>query len=161
MKKLAQFKRDAASGMSLELIERYGNKKLPERLQGVRKVIKTNTVGVTLQDQKGNYSQLVLDRASLVEYDGETLVIYDPGRRPVSEQEEKLLHEAEKIYKEYKDTYAGGFWQVKRFFKESPCPWMRGTEFVKGQKYEHNTGLVIDKHIKGEAILRYHVYLEA
>ena len=82
MKTLAEFKRDAATGkMSLELVERFGSTDIIERLQGIRKISKVRTAAVILVNQNGAESELRFDSAKLVDYDGESLTIYNPGKR--------------------------------------------------------------------------------
>lgn len=73
---LAELKRNAALGnMCLELIERYGasGDDLPANLRGVRKVIKVNTVALSLLCSNGAVREMRFRSAKLVEYDGKTL----------------------------------------------------------------------------------------
>lgn len=58
---LAELKRNANSGkMKLELIERYGETgdDIIERLRGIRKVLRANTVGLILENLDGAESEL-------------------------------------------------------------------------------------------------------
>ena len=164
MKTVAELKRNANTGtMKLELIEWYGktNNDIPERLQGIRKVKKANSVAIILINNNGDNSELRLDcGAKLIDYDGEYLALYEAGEREVNEQEKNILAEAKKIYDKYADTYNGGYWQVKDFYRECDCPWMEGTEKINGKKYQTYNGKVRDNSIKGEAILKYRVYME-
>ena len=160
MKTLADFKRDAASGnIALELYERYGKSDIPEVLSGVRKISKVNTVGVRLINAAGKESSLDVDRASLVEYDGETLTIYEPGYRQPTEEEQAVLDGWKKFAEEYekKNPYGNIYWKFVDYFAKSPCPWMRGYETIQGKKYVSHLGKVMDKSIKGNAILKYHI----
>lgn len=161
MKTLAEFKRNAASGkMSLEIMERYGksDKDIPARLKGIRKVIKTNTVCAVLLNESGETSELRFGCANLFEYDGETLVIYEPGMRELTDQEQAVLNRIQAIYKENENTYSGGYWKVKDYVKNSPCPWMKSDKPIKGKMFIN--GKVRDNAIKGNAILRYMVYMD-
>lgn len=167
MKTLAQFKRDAASGkMSLELFERYGSADFPDRLKGVRKVTKINSVEITIVNQKGDGSFMRFGSASLMEYDGDTLVMYNPGYRDLTEQEEAILAEWKKIQDDYmaRNPYSDCYWKMKDYFKNCPCPWLAGFETVRGKKlvYERdNKRMIRDNAIKGDAVLKYRVYMEA
>lgn len=114
MKTLAELKRQANSGkMKLELIERYGetNDNIPQRLRGIRKVKKANSIGLILENLDGKESKLRIERAKLMDYDGKTLIIYEPGEREPNEQEQRVLNEWRKIQEEwikqnpYNDTY--------------------------------------------------------
>lgn len=92
MKTLAQFKRDAATGkMSLELLERFGNTDIPEHQKGIRKVVKTNTVGLQLANPNGQISYLDYLPASLTEYDRETLVMYASEKANQKIKKEPIL----------------------------------------------------------------------
>lgn len=160
MKTLAEFKRNAASGkMSLEIIERYGKSgnDIPTRLKGIRKVAKINTVCAMLLNESGETSELRFECASLFEYDGETLVIYEPGMREPTDQEQAVLKHIQAIYEKNRDTYNGGFWQVKDYVRNSPCPWMKLDKPIKGKMFIN--GKVRDNAIKGNVILRYKVYM--
>lgn len=158
---LAQLKRDANSGkMSLELIERYGSTEIIERLKGIRKVKKSNSVAIILINLDGKESELRIDSAKLIDYDGKHLTIYAAGTREPSEEEKSILIKRDELYKKYADTYSGGFWQVKQMFEKSKFPYMAGHETIKGKRYDHNTGLVYDNSIKGEVILKYNVYFD-
>lgn len=162
-KTLTQFKRDAASGkMSLELIERFGKtgNDLPEKMRGLRKVTRVNTVAVMLLNQDGVESELRFESANLIDYDCETLVVYNPGMRQLTDEEDAVLAQIYDLQKKYANTYSGGFWQVKEFCQKSSCPWMEGHKTVRGKKYLANKGMVLDNSIKGEAILKYKVYFD-
>ena len=160
-KTIAELKRNANSGrMCLEMLkwhEAEGDQ-IPERLRGVRPVLRANTVALILKNNNGHESELRIPAASLMEYDGENLVVYDPGVRPLNDAEQKVLDRVAEIYKAHENTYNGGFWQVKAYVKDSPCPWMDGHETVKGKRYQPWNKTVRDSAIKGEVILKYRVY---
>ena len=159
MKTLAEFKRDAASGkMSLELLERFGSTNIIDRLKGVRKVIRTNTVSATLLCQDGAESELRFGSAKLIDYDGDTLVIYEPGYRDPTAQERFVLDEWQKISDEYlrQNPYVP-YWKMKDYFSKCACPWMAGFEPVRGKKYEY--GRVRDNSVRGDTILKYRIYM--
>lgn len=165
MKTMVQFKRDAASGkMRLELFERYGKTDFPETFKGVRNVVKTNSVEITLVNQDGVKSVMRYGRASLMEYDGDTLVLYNPGYRDLTAQEESILAEWRKIKEEYvaKNPYGNAYWKMKDYFDNCPCPWLAGFEPVRGKElvYDGDKRKIRDSSIKGEAILKYHVAMD-
>lgn len=156
---LSAFKRDAASGkISLELLERYGDE-IPEKMRGIRKISKVNTVGVSLVNEHGEESELRFGSAKLIDYDGKFLTVYEPGQREPTEEEKKVLDKwnakAEKRLKE--NPFAEIYWTKKDYFANSSCPWMSGHETVKGKRYLYN-GKVLDKSIRGKQILKYAVH---
>ena len=160
---LAQFKRDASTGhMGLELIERYGKK---ETKSVIVPVVKVLTDSVILK--RGNKeSYLDIPFASLVEYTGTTLKVFDKGKRPLIEKERFVLSEWKKIESTPKfqermrvDVLTDGsftFYQEKNFFEISPCPYLfndsRRFRYTKGQDY------IFDAQVKGECILKYRVH---
>lgn len=165
MLSLAQFKRDAASGkMSLELVERYGETgdKISEKMRGIRKLSKINTVEATLINADGSESALRFSSTALMEYDGDTLSVYLPGYRKPTEQESAVLLGYETAKKEYmeKNKYGDFYWMGKKYFRESPCPWMDGENRIKGKRYDRYKKLVSDNAVKGEVILKYKVFME-
>ena len=167
MKTLAQFKRDAASGkIALELVERFGSTEFPERMRGIRKIARVNTVGITLVNERGEDSYMSYgESAKLFEYDGDTLTIYKPAMRPVTEQERQVRNEYEKIRAEYykNNPWGDDFWKQKDYYAKSACPWMYPNldKSIKGKKYMLCDDLVQDEHIRGEAILKYRVHAVA
>lgn len=158
MKTLAQLKRDAASGnLVLTLMERYGNNEIPERMKGARKVVGVNTVAIKLLNNDGNESELRIDAASLVDYDDNSLTIYSPGFRELNEQEKAILKQAKEKADEYnaKYPYNDTYWIRRSFIEKSSCPYLMGSGFKKGKRYDCCREIVQDKAIKGDAILRY------
>ena len=162
--KLADLKRDAAGGkIKLELVERYGKtgEEIPERIRGIRTVSKINTVAIFLANADGVESELRFDSAKLVEYDGKSLTIYERGERDLTEQEQKILADWQKIENDYyqKNPHGDAYWKKKDYFKNCPCPWLAGYETVRGKCYKYN-GKVIDNQVRGNAILKYNVYAQ-
>ena len=160
---LAQLKRDAKAGMSLELIERFGGcdeKHIPDRMKGSRKVIGQNTVALKLLNHDGKESELRLDNAKLTEYTGDTLTIYTAGYRPLTDQERAVLDEGIRRGREYEEKYpsCSGYWIKKSFYEKSDCPWMEGYDYIRGMKYDSSKDMIHDSHVRGDAILKYRVY---
>jgi hypothetical protein len=163
MKTLADLKRDAAAGkIKLELLERYGEtgENLPPHCRGVRQVDKVNTVAITLITADGLKSELRFDSAKLVEYTGEFLTIYERGERDLTEQEQKILDEWQRIEKEYteQNPFCETYWKKKQYFDNCPCPYLAGYDSVNGKRYRAYNQKVIDNQIRGNAILKYKVY---
>lgn len=164
MKTLADLKRDAASGkIKLELVERYGKtgEEIPERIRGIRTVSKINTVAIFLANENGVESELRFVSARLVEYDEKSLTIYERGERDLTEQEQKILADWQKIEDDYykQNPYGDAYWKKKDYFKNCPCPWLAGYETVRGKYYKYN-GKVLDNQVRGNAILKYNVYTQ-
>lgn len=164
MKTLADLKRDAANGkIKLEMVERFGKtgNEIPETLRGIRTVSKVNTVAIFLTNNDGVESELRLDSAKLVEYDGETLTIYKRGERGLTEQERKILADWQKIEDDYyqSNPYGDVYWTKKDYFKNCPYPWLAGYETIRGKRYNYN-GKILDNQVKGDAILKYRVYAQ-
>lgn len=162
--KLADLKRDAASGkIRLELVERYGKtgEEIPERIRGIRTVSRINTVAIFLANVDGVESELRFDSAKLVEYDGKSLTIYERGERDLTEQEQKILADWQKIEDDYyqRNPHGDAYWKKKDYFKNCPCPWLAGYETVRGKYYKYN-GKVLDNQVRGNAILKYNVYAQ-
>jgi len=170
MKTLAELKREAKTGkLSGELIYWHGNE-IPNRLKGKRKIIDANTVGVFFLNADGKKSELRVEAASLIDYDGEKLTTYRAGLREMNEEEKAVMaewgkiEETEKYQKQLNYDLLTDcsitFWQKKRFFEEKGFQYLFGSEFSKGKKRDYNTGLIIDNKIKGEKELEYKIFQE-
>lgn len=160
---LAQFKRDAATGhMGLELIERYGEK---IKKSVVVPVVKVQTNGVYLK-RGDKESFLDYPFASLFEYTGTMLKVYDVGLRKLNPTEEMVMRQWYQIsntpqFRERAriDVMTDGNYtgrQEELFFKQSPCPYLYTER--NGLRYDHNTGKVYDPKVKGKCVLVYKVH---
>lgn len=163
---LAALKRHANSGaMSLEIIERFG-KPIEEQkasMQGIRKVLRANSVALVLLNHDGQESQCRIDEgAELVEYDGETLTIYRAGLRELTTEEQSLFIQLKKKQEEYLTRYphADTYWMKKAFFRDSKCPWLEGDDVIQGMKYLSWEHKVMDRKVRGDAILKYKVHFD-
>lgn len=160
---LAQFKRDAATGkLGLELLERYGNKVDKHEICSI---IKVKAKGVVLQ--RGNQeSDLDLNFASLIDYDGEYLKIYSLGKRLLNDVEMMVMNQWSLISstKEFReraeyDALSDGsstYYQQKYFFDKSLCPYLFTD--TPSLYYKPSENVVYDAKIKGECILKYKVH---
>ena len=163
MKTLADLKRDARSGkIRFELIEHFGKtgEAIPERVRGIRDVASVNTVAISLRNARGDESELRFGRAALFAYDGNTLTVYRPGYRALTEQERAVIEGEAAIREEYQRKYPldDPYWAVKRYYRESPCPWMYGFETIRGKRYQRGEDRVLDNAVRGDAILKYRVH---
>lgn len=165
-KTLAQLKRDANSGkLKAVMTYRFGAQEIPERLRGVRPIVRANSVGIFFRNADGRESELEIKTAALCEYTDEKLTIYQPGERPLNEQEQRVMNEWAKIEntEEYQKRHevdiltdgSSTYWQKKAFFSERNMNYLLGFDFERGMKLNFNTGNVIDRSIKGEKWLEY------
>lgn len=163
MKTFADFKRDAAKGnMSLELIDWYGKtgEEIPKRIRGVRRVVKCTQFSLILQGKEE--SRLDYLRSSLLDYDSETLTIYTSGRRPLNEQEQRIVWQWQKLEADYKLSGKSNeevYYLRKEYYRNSECPWLFSDSFVKGKLTEHdgNVPMIRDKDLRGGVTMRYKV----
>ena len=157
---LAHLKREAnAQSISAEMIYRYGEE-IPERLRGIRKVTRANTVSIFFQNTDGRESELSIKAASLIDYDGETLTIYEAGKREPNAKEKAILQEYEKAKAEHEkiNPFSDGYWHKVNFFKNSPCPYLSGFDSIGGKSKRYNyDGTITDNAIKGAAIIKYKI----
>ena len=159
MKTLAELKRDVNNAnMYFEMIYRYGEA-IPERLQGKRKAIKSNSVAIFLLNAEGKESELRIDTAKLIEYDSESLTVYAPAERDLTEEEKRIKEEEKKFINDYleRTPYGEPYWQTIAFYREhKDFSYLAGFEEQKGKRYNYN-GKIVDKAIKGEKILQYKI----
>jgi hypothetical protein len=174
---LAQLRRDATSGrMSVEMKVRCGepvDDSTPARLLGKRKVVGANTVALKIEIPNGRTSELRLGRASLVEYDGETLETFYPGYRKMTDVEARVMSEWKAIEEtpEYRERLkydlltdgSGTFWKKRSFFQTRGMDHLLGYEEKRGLKLDSNrmakgiAECVRDASVKGELMMRYAV----
>lgn len=161
MKTSAELKRDCnEKKISVEMIYRYGEE-IPERLKGIRKATRANTVGVFFATAAGQESELSIKAASLIEYDTDTLTIYQAGKRQPTEQEQAILDLFKKEQAEYiaQNPYCEPYWHKVAFFRNHKAyEYLAGFETIRGKKYNTNDNTITDNTIKGEKIIQYKVY---
>lgn len=158
--------REANAGqiIGFELIQRYGENVKERTIAPIHKI--KSKVIVLLRN--GRESDLRFDYASLVEYDGNILKLYNAGLRELNEQENRVMNEWKNISstEEYKkmaeiDVYTDSsntYWKKKWFFEKSPCPYLFTSNGMNNKSYDYNTGKVRDPKVKGECILIYRVH---
>ena len=74
-KPFAEFAREANTGkLCAEMVYRYGVE-IPERLRGVRPIVKANNYRIVFMNADGKESDCIIRRASCCHYDGITLKV--------------------------------------------------------------------------------------
>ncbi len=159
---LAQLKRDLCKGKSLALVDAptMPNHK---NLNVKRYVVATQGNGVTLSPDvnapRGSFMEL--PKASLVEYDGKTVKIYQGGKRLLTEEEQQVIdtmpshQEANRELAE-RDIMTDGsttYWMDKRHTKEHQADWYWETS--RGLRYDFNDKMMWDDSVKGQLELVY------
>lgn len=168
MKTLQDLKRDAKTGMlEARLIIRCGSTDIPERLQGWRKIIGSNSTAIFLMMNDGRKSELPVPRASLVEYDGAYIRQYLAGFRSLTEKEQSFLEEWKRYASEPSfaaqveaDAYTDGtstYWTKVAFFSKAGYEYLMGFNKKRGMVYNPQKGVVYDDRIKGQLYMEYEV----
>lgn len=169
MKTLADLKRDAKSG-TLEgrfTFHSMWQDGLPERLQGWRRLVDSNSVAIFFQNADGRKSELRLEKSTLVEYDGNSLTVYFAGYRGLNAEESKVMDEWNRISStpEFKergrvDALTDGsstYYEKVAFFRKAGMEYLMGNERQRGLKYDSYLMKVQDDSIKGEVGMRYEI----
>ena len=163
MKTLAQLKRDAKSGnLYAEMIYRWGTK-IPENLQGKRRIIDSNSVGIKFLNQNGSTSDLSIKSANLVEYDENFITIYDSGERDLNEKEKAIFSKWETmrdIEQEKIDCLTDTnvtYYRRKKFFIDAGYEYLLGYDKKQGKRYVNYTNKVRDDKIKGDMLIQYKI----
>ncbi|MDD5458867.1 MAG: hypothetical protein PHF37_05715 [Phycisphaerae bacterium] len=94
MASLADLKRALSLGTGIVMTGCLGvTKTQSARLGAVRYVVKVNTIGVELAEDKTatKGSFLAWPKASLLEFDGKTIKIYQSGTRPLADIEARIM----------------------------------------------------------------------
>lgn len=166
MKTIAELKRDLTIGTSIEMVNFHGQD-IPERLQGVRYVVKVKSNGIELNKDKTAIKGSFLDypKATLCEYDGENLRIYDAGYRPLTAWEQSIMDNVpsnrpenkEQVVNELMTDGSGFYYKDKAYYKENSAEYLAGHETVRGLRFDFNTKQVTDDTIKGTLSLAYKI----
>lgn len=164
MKTLADLKRDLQIGACLTLTGGRDARNA-DKLNVPRYVVtkQGNGVGLSVDKTATKVSFLELPKASLVEYDGETVRVYESGRRDLTELERVVLDNEPSKRPENKqqlenDMLSDGsqmYWADKRYHKELGTEYLEGHEMVRGLRYDFNHKNIVDEKIKGELSLEY------
>lgn len=131
MKTLADLKRDAKTGTLEGRITLHSmlGADLPERLQGCRRIIGSNSVAIFFRAPDGNKIELRLEKSSLIEYDGTSLTVYFAGYRDLNDEERRVMDGWKKISstpefkaREEMDALTDGlltYWEKIFYFRKS------------------------------------------
>jgi hypothetical protein len=156
MKTLAELKRDAKSGkLFAEMTVFCGGDEIPERLRGVRQIVDSNSVGIFFLNANGKKSELRIPSASLIEYTGESIILYGAGLRELTSEENATFDKWETMRDRKREEIdaltdgSGEYFREKRFFESSKMEHLLGNHTVRGMKYDHNTKKVYDNKVKG------------
>jgi hypothetical protein len=158
MKTLADMKRDLVVGKKVKLVWRNG-KELSEE----RTVFKVQTNSICFEREGGGKTWLDMPKATLLEYDGNTIKIYRPITRELTAEEQKIKdNEPRDIEQERLDAISDGsqmFYRRKRYYKEAGYFYLFGTEKEQGKRLTHTERkpMIEDDTIKGELDLVYEV----
>lgn len=160
MKTFADLKRDLQVGKKLTMI--YSENASSRLIGKVREIIATQSNGITLRtDNNAGKSFLELTCASLTEYDGKTIKIYNIGKRDLTPEEKKILDNEPSRRKENEqqavnDALSDGsstYYMDKCYYKENNANWRY--DWDKGLKFDYNERKMYDKKIKGSLSLQY------
>lgn len=168
MKTLTDLKKDAKSGeYEARMVVRCGSDNVPSKLSGWRKIVTANTKSIFFEMNDGNLSELPLSKASLTEYDGERLTIYDAGYRDLNAEEQAVMgkwHEyastPQFIERQEADALADGsstYWSEVAFFSKAGKEYLLGNKWQRGLKYDWNRKQVQDERIKGAVSMVYEI----
>lgn len=164
MKTLSDLKRDLITGKTITMI--YNQIDRPNLLNLTRYIISKNTTGVKiglqLSDTKGSFLEYP-KKASLCEYGGKSLKIYNAGYRPLTEREQEILNNLpshrkeneERAIQEALSDGSGLYYADKRYLKDLDSEYLSGHEIIRGLKYNYNDKNVMDETIKGTLSLEY------
>lgn len=170
MKTLADLKRDLQVGTAVEMVNFHNGQDIPEKLQGIRYVVKVKSNGVEFSKDKNAIkgSFLHYPKATLCEYDGENLRIYESGTRELTAWEKSIRDNVPSDRPENKEAVeweartdgSGFYWKDKAYYKENKAEYLAGYETVRGLRYNYNDKNIIDDNIKGELSLVYKIIKE-
>lgn len=168
MKTLAELKREAKSGtLEGRMVIRGGSDNIPERLKDWRKIVASNSVSIFFQMSDGSVSELSLPQASLVEYDGTTLTVYNAGFRDLTVEEQRVMDgwKEKSSTPEFKaqsdiDALTDGsstYWAEVAYFSKAGYEYLRGIKEQRGLMYDAIRQQVRDAKIKGTVCMQYEI----
>jgi len=166
MKTLAELKRIAkANTHEAKMVYRFGEE-IPEKLSGWRWIVDSNSVSISLLNNDNKKSELRIDAAALIEYDGSSITLYNAGLRELNAEEKDAMDGWQKIadteqYKQQAEIDAltdgsGTYWQERAYFEKSGYGYLFHSDDA-ARHYDHNTGKIRDKQVKGDKIIQYEI----
>jgi len=164
MKTLNDLKRDLQGGGAVLVMTKNS---CTDRLIGKkRQVIASQSNGVSFidpDDPASKKSWLSFPKASLLEYDGKYIRIYQPGRRELTVEEKEIKAGYEKIRdkkQEERDLLSDSncsFYCQQAYYRKHKAEYLIGHTPQKGMSFDYKTGLVRDDKVKGDLSLEYRV----
>ena len=158
MRTLADLKREMPSKVLL-LKERWGQ---PENK--TRTVIGVKSTSIVLQTEEGKKTYLEIPKASLLEYDGKTIKIYEPGTRPLNPDEQRIRDNEPKDSEQDRiDMMTDGstmFYRRQHYYKERGYEYLFTSSRASNGKYltyEAGVPMIRDDALKGKVSLVYEV----
>lgn len=154
MKTLSQLKRDLSLGAFVILTD---SPTMPNHkyLNTPRYIIKIQSNGVILSpDAKGTKgSFMVFPKASLMEYENDTLKIFNPGLRDLTVEEKQIMdncpRDKEQEDIDIKTDTSVMYHRIVAYFDGLNAGYLRGRCSERGMRYDHDTGKVWDETIEG------------
>lgn len=165
---LADLKREAKIGtLEAKMTVRCGATNIPEQLQGWRKIVDSNSVAIFIMRPDGRKSELRLEKSSLVDYDGEALIVYNSGCRSLNAMESQVMNgwKEKSNTQEFKrreeiDALTDGsstYWSKVAYFRNAGMEYLMGCKKERGLKYDFVTRTIQDDRIKGVVSMRYEI----
>jgi hypothetical protein len=173
MKTLADLKRELVVGTGITLVKSCWNSN--SKIGKKRYVVKTQGNGVYLSENKDDTegSFLPFPNAKLTEYTGDTLTVFQPGKRPFTQEELDVYnnmpsHRPENAEIVQSDVISDGstsYWMDVKYFKEKNMRYLHNSSGTKHADYNSfvydekrmkiTSGDIIDEQIRGELELQY------
>jgi hypothetical protein len=164
MKTLTQLKKDLQIGDKIVLVEAPT---MPNHrsLNIERYIVKKQGNGVYLSQQKSDKkgSFLEFPNAKLVEYEENEVRVYDPQKRPLTEEEQRIWNNRPSVREENEeqrnmDLLAGTslmYWANKGYFNKMGMGHFNDS--TSRFTFHSHDMTMTDKQLKGELVLRYEI----
>jgi len=158
MKTLADFKRAMSLGTTVILKERDGKEVNEKRVVGK---VQSNSLAFFKSETNKSLSWLEWPKAPLLEFDGKVAKIYEPGKRELTAEEQKIIDgEPRDDEQDRIDMLSDGstmFYRRKHYYKDSGYNYLFGTEKEKGKRmtWDYKKRMIVDDSVKGKLILVY------
>lgn len=163
MKTIADLKRDLQKGTTMTLTYSQFPHKF---LNSTRFIVACKSNGIMLNSDENAKGGSFLDfpKATLAEYDGENLNIYNAGVRDLTKEEQAIKDNKPRDEKqEAQDIMTDGsvmFWRCKKYYKDLGAEYLEGHETIRGMKYNFNDKNITDDKIKGTLCLSYKIIIK-
>lgn len=158
MKTLSDLKRDLTPGLKLILKHRNG-----KEINEERTVIRTDTAKIEFMRSYGLPIVCEWPKASLLDYDGKTIKIFDAGLRELTDEEKKIRENEPKDEEQSRiDIISDGsvmFYRRKAYYHGLGKDYLRGHEQQKGLylTFIDKKPMIRDDSIKGAVSLVYEI----